>query len=281
MAETGQGSRGRGWLAFVRAMARDGLVLLAPIFLLAVVTVPRTTVFVPSGLVSGTFTLDDGTVVRARSPEEIQQVRRDYRGRIRKSILRRAGDQALGDVLASVPVARIILFGSVMFLGYAALVERRKLATWFRPRWRDAALGLAGGFLLAWGIGAAEAVATSLGLFRGEDPYAGIAGRWWFPLLACGIAPVGEELYFRGRLQDLARDTIGGRWAWLVPAAPFVLLHPLPPGRALVAAVLYLVLAVTLGWARERTGRLVAPVLLHAAYNTTYLFLVAAALGLE
>ena len=96
------------------------------------------------------------------------------------------------------------------------------------------------------------------------------------------VAPLAEELMFRGHLQTLlrralARPSTGGRgvsplgtWgAIVVASAMFAAVHPTwtwPP---------IFVLSLCLGWLYERTGNLWAPIALHAAFNavSTLIFL--------
>ncbi len=269
-----------GLFAFLRVMARDSLVLMLPVLVLAPFVVQRSSLLASQEFVSGTFTLDDGTVVEAHTSEEIDEVQAKYRGRIERWSLHRRTDKTVTDFLAAIYGGPVLILSAGLFLVYAAWMERRKLRSWFHPRPRDALVGAALGLVLAVGIGAAEKLAVARGWMGAEDPYAGIARWWLFPLVACVLGPIGEELYFRGRLQDAARETIGGRSAWFAPAVPFVLLHPIFPGRIVVPVLCYTVLALALGWVRERTGRMVAPVVLHLVYNSSYLYLVAPVLGL-
>ena len=90
------------------------------------------------------------------------------------------------------------------------------------------------------------------------------------------VAPLAEELMFRGHLQTLLRRMLGGSstggggvsptasWgAIVIASAMFAAVHPAwtwPP---------IFLLSLCLGWLYERTGNLWAPVALHALFNTT------------
>lgn len=97
-----------------------------------------------------------------------------------------------------------------------------------------------------------------------------VAGGWapppWpgLPALAAVAAMAAvEEWFFRGWLQL----RLGERWprvAVVAAAAAFALAHL--PGRGLGAAVVF-VPGLALGLAREWSGALLAPVLLHLAWN--------------
>jgi membrane protease YdiL (CAAX protease family) len=78
------------------------------------------------------------------------------------------------------------------------------------------------------------------------------------------IAPVYEELLFRGHLQTLLRYFLRRPWpAILLSSAAFALVHPWwtqPP---------IFFLALCLGYAYERTNNLWVPILIHALFNAT------------
>lgn len=124
----------------------------------------------------------------------------------------------------------------------------------------------------------------------------GLPGEWWVRVaLVAGatvVAPLSEELLFRGHLQNFLRralSRIGHRRGDVESADP-----PAPPAwavwlaigltSAMFAAVhapwtwppIFL-LSLLLGWVYERTGNLWAAVALHAAFNgvSTLLFLLA------
>jgi len=81
---------------------------------------------------------------------------------------------------------------------------------------------------------------------------------------AAVIAPLAEELFFRGLVQTMLGHLFEGRWTPIVlTAVAFGLVH-YPQPHAVPALV---VLAILIGYAYERTGSLVAPVLIHALFN--------------
>ncbi|MFP3938282.1 MAG: CPBP family intramembrane glutamic endopeptidase [Phycisphaerae bacterium] len=97
----------------------------------------------------------------------------------------------------------------------------------------------------------------------------------WLALLvfaAVVLAPVSEELLFRGLLQSAARRHLGNAWlAVLLTSAAFALLHLRIPQTVLPIFILSLVL----GYTYERSGRLFSPILIHMLFNgvSTALFL--------
>ena len=88
-------------------------------------------------------------------------------------------------------------------------------------------------------------------------------------IVAVGLIPVVEEWFFRGVLQQGLVASLGGGLGIFVTALLFALGHgaglTVQAWGALVAQTL--LLGLTFGYARHRTGSLLAPILLHAAVN--------------
>lgn len=89
--------------------------------------------------------------------------------------------------------------------------------------------------------------------------------------------PVVEELLFRGLLQEFVRDYFSRRRfgplsvANLVTSVLFVLAHLMFRGVAVLNVLVFLP-SLVFGYFKERTGRLLAPILLHAWYNLGFLW---------
>ena len=84
--------------------------------------------------------------------------------------------------------------------------------------------------------------------------------------MAIGLAPLFEELLYRGLLQT-ALVSVLPRRRWvvvLVASAMFALVHAMVPWHALPGLF---VLGVVLGWLYERTGSLWPPIGVHAGFN--------------
>ena len=83
------------------------------------------------------------------------------------------------------------------------------------------------------------------------------------------LAPLGEELFFRGLVQSLLRKHFGGPWpAILATSVLFAAVHA-PIYKDMPALFL---LSVALGYNYERTGRLLSPILMHAIFNAVMLW---------
>ncbi|MFQ5589969.1 MAG: lysostaphin resistance A-like protein [Phycisphaerae bacterium] len=82
---------------------------------------------------------------------------------------------------------------------------------------------------------------------------------------ACVIAPVAEELFFRGLLQTFLVNLLRNRWlAMSLAPVAFSVVH-MSQEYAIPALA---VLAMLIGYLYERSGSLLLPVLVHAAFNT-------------
>ncbi len=82
------------------------------------------------------------------------------------------------------------------------------------------------------------------------------------------LAPIAEEILFRGFLQSALRKLTGSAWLGIaITSVIFTLSHApmfysMPP---------LLVLSVVLGYNYERSGRLVSPILIHMIFNGVFI----------
>ena len=129
--------------------------------------------------------------------------------------------------------------------------------------------GLAGGgFLLAfnglYGV-ALEALGVVppdiAAMLRGLLPESALV------VWAVVLAPLVEEMYFRGRLLDALASRLGPGWSGAITSLAFAGTHGVP---AFLPA--YLVFAFALLTLRRRTGGLAAPILAHMINNAFALF---------
>lgn len=98
----------------------------------------------------------------------------------------------------------------------------------------------------------------------------------WFG--AAVVAPFAEEVFFRGILQSAVRNmTRSPRAAILVASVVFAAVHLSQPHA--IPALLFL--GVSLGTAYERTGSLLVPVIVHAAFNLRTLIWQSLGAGME
>jgi CAAX protease family protein len=81
------------------------------------------------------------------------------------------------------------------------------------------------------------------------------------------LAPLAEELGFRGFLQPLLVRSLGPTQGILAAAIPFGLLHFPEYGNSWRHALLITLAGAAFGWMRYRTGSTRASTLMHASYN--------------
>ena len=88
------------------------------------------------------------------------------------------------------------------------------------------------------------------------------------------IAPLTEELVFRGFVQPLLVRSLGAVPGIVLAAVPFGLLHYHEYGNSWRHAVLIGLAGAAFGWMRHRTGSTQASTLMHASYNGLIFFAV-------
>jgi hypothetical protein len=102
-------------------------------------------------------------------------------------------------------------------------------------------------------------------------------GRPWQFLLPVLVYPVLEEIVFRGLIQELVRDTISRRSlgpltiANLLTSILFTGLHFIYHAPLWAALVFFP--SLVFGFFKDRTHRLLAPIILHVFYNAGYFWL--------
>ncbi len=88
-------------------------------------------------------------------------------------------------------------------------------------------------------------------------------------VMAAAVAPIAEEVIFRGYLYAVAKKYLGSFVALAGTAVLFALLH----GHAASVPALF-TLAVCLGLAYEMTGSLLVPMIMHAVFNAFQLVVI-------
>lgn len=148
----------------------------------------------------------------------------------------------------TLPRSRPLLFGLAVWAGAYALAAALYTAT------TPLGLSVSDAIHVLWAIGADNG--------RLRDGSAGLVTI--ILIRVCVLAPVAEELVFRGALFTWLRSRLSARWTIVLTGVGFALIHQVPA---------MLPLAVTVGLAagviRERTGSATIPIIVHAAQNTT------------
>jgi membrane protease YdiL (CAAX protease family) len=135
-----------------------------------------------------------------------------------------------------------------------------------RPRWRQAVARIAVALVTIWVVGAV------LNLFLQAGKEQGLVPKEWDPgkaapfvanfiVVAC-VAPVVEELTYRGLGFAAVRDTFGNGAAVVVTAVAFGLAHGL-----FVALPVLTIFGLILAWLRLTTGSIYPTIALHALFN--------------
>lgn len=87
-------------------------------------------------------------------------------------------------------------------------------------------------------------------------------------LAAIVMAPLAEEIFFRGLLQSMLRRYLRSPWlAILLTSAIFAVAHR----QNIQDLPSLFALSVMLGYAYERSGRLFTPILIHAMFNALFI----------
>lgn len=177
------------------------------------------------------------------------------------------------------------LLGAVLLARFAILAppgSASVLGLVFRPI--DLLWGLAAGLVLRIVVSVLEVVVYgSLPATAGGGVPTGsalIVGSFIVAVLAATvIAPVVEELFFRGLLLRSVHGSLPGRAAWVavaISAVLFALLHVVVasgPSEALVTGIGTLLVGLGTGTAAVLTGRLGPAIVTHVVFNASVLVL--------
>lgn len=90
-------------------------------------------------------------------------------------------------------------------------------------------------------------------------------------VFAVTLAPICEEIAFRGFLQPLVARSWGAAPAVILTAIPFALMHGPQNKWSWQHIVLLVLVGSVFGWTRHSTGSTAASSLMHATYNLTQL----------
>jgi membrane protease YdiL (CAAX protease family) len=83
------------------------------------------------------------------------------------------------------------------------------------------------------------------------------------------IAPLAEEIVFRGYIFRAVENKAGGYVAIILTALAFAILHFSP-----VLVIPIFLMGLAMGWVRERTGSIVPSLIFHSANNLSAVVLI-------
>jgi uncharacterized protein len=163
---------------------------------------------------------------------------------------------------------------------------RDRVGVFLTGRGRDAAFGAIAGLLLYPIIALVVAIPLTIlfGAVSGKDAttpeqlpqHLDTAQVVASVLLAVVVAPIAEELFFRGVLFRSLRDRHGFWIGALVSAFVFGLVHYVPAAwqDTMLLQTIMVFTGIALAWIYERRGNLVANVAAHMAFNTVGIVLI-------
>jgi membrane protease YdiL (CAAX protease family) len=128
---------------------------------------------------------------------------------------------------------------------------------------------LAGGVVLAFAIQFLSAMLPLPRQLPIEQMFRNRAGAYIMAAFGTTLAPLVEEIYFRGFLFGAAVRRLGPPAGVALTAAAFALIHQSQLGHAWSALLLLFLVGLALTIVRARSGSVAAGFLMHAAYNTT------------
>ena len=105
------------------------------------------------------------------------------------------------------------------------------------------------------------------GVVQTADEAAGAAARLAVLVVSVGLAPISEELVFRGVLLSAVSRRLAPGWAAVITAAAFALTHLALDFESATAVPALFVMGWVLALAVQRTGRLGPAVAAHVGFN--------------
>jgi len=193
-----------------------------------------------------------------------------------------------GALLAATHVRQVFVLFPIQLLLYAfllgtlALIFRRYYGRpfWQSLRWVPA--GVSTSFVAICGMGAAFAVVVGSVLMQTPDTDNPMKALLSDPtsvvllaVLGVTLAPLCEEIVFRGFLQPLLVRSLGAAGGILLAGLLFGLLHLPEYGYSWRHVVLISLAGASFGWMRHRTGSTKAAAVMHSAYNCVFFLLLA------
>ena len=129
------------------------------------------------------------------------------------------------------------------------------------------------GFLVALGATLAISVLIASSFFPPATPppieklLSSSTAMWVFAIFGIGVAPLFEEVIFRGFLFKVLAEIHGPRLAIRVTAALFALLHVPQLWGSWASVVLIFLVGYILSLVRERSNSLISSLVIHTSYN--------------
>jgi uncharacterized protein len=171
--------------------------------------------------------------------------------------------------------AQTLAYICVVFVMYllARFRYERSLSDAVRWNWQRAqahwpAFAL-GGVILALGVQIAARYLPIPKSLPIEELFRDATSAWWLAAFGITVAPLVEELFYRGFLYPVLERHTGVVGAVLLTSVPFALMHAAQLAASWAPLLVLFSVSVVLTAARALTGSVAVPFLLHAAYNAT------------
>jgi membrane protease YdiL (CAAX protease family) len=169
-------------------------------------------------------------------------------------------------------ILQTMFYTSILaYLFLLARIQHRqpfwKSLGWKKPTRRQVLACLVGGGALAVLIRVVPPLLPDAEGFPLERLFTSLAASYAIGAFAIGVAPVIEELVFRGLLFAIFERTVGLRFAIVVTAVLFAGLHVPEYWHAWNHVLMILLVGVVFSLARGMSGSLTPSILLHVGYN--------------
>jgi membrane protease YdiL (CAAX protease family) len=153
-----------------------------------------------------------------------------------------------------------------------SLVNSYGRAFWGAVQWRwpaSAAGYVAGGIAVALAVQASSALLPIPKSLPIEKFFRDSTDAWLMTIFGTTLAPLVEELFFRGFLYPVLARRIGVPGATVLTAGAFALIHQSQLAQAWAPLLLLFLVGLALTITRARTGSVAASFLVHVGYNAT------------
>jgi len=165
------------------------------------------------------------------------------------------------------------------FLGYLvtlafmiAVLRSRGLPFWrtIRLRWTGQFFRyVIYGFLLAFAVGFASELLPIPKQLPIDKYFTDTLGAWMLAIFGVTVAPLMEELFFRGFLYPALARPLGIGWSIAITSFAFALVHSSQLASAWAPLLLLFGVGLVLTMLRVRTGSVLPGLFVHSAYNLT------------
>ncbi len=153
------------------------------------------------------------------------------------------------------------------------LVRARRREFWGAIRWNwpqtNWVVYAAVGVVLAFGVQSASTLLPIPKSLPIEKYFRDSLSAYLMAAFGVSVAPLVEELFFRGFLYPVLARRLGVAAGVVITAGSFALIHESQLARAWGPLLLLFVVGLILTLVRARTGSVAASFLIHVAYNVT------------